>query len=212
MWYILVISILFIGLLIGTGCKISSDKNKNKIEIVNMNNNPNDSFPSVFTKSEIEKLLKDLSKSNPKNLEFMGAMCYEMAGPPERAEYVCPICGEKTLYTEDYTMMISYDLQSIRDNATKLEEINCKLDESQFCKSCSPEVTEPKLCLIVKLKDEAEHKTCGIEKEDLVLIDEFLHGDIVHKDFYDAEIPLKQYIPRIGELIGIDIEKYLKNI
>ena len=28
----------------------------------------------------------------------MGAMCYDMCMPPPVTEYVCPVCGEKTLY------------------------------------------------------------------------------------------------------------------
>jgi hypothetical protein len=204
MWYLIIISIIVIGLVIGTGCKVSS--NKNKTELVNMKI-PHDSIPEVYTKKDIEKLLQDLSKSEPKNLESFGAMCYEMAMPPERVEYVCPTCGEKTLYTDNYTELISWDLQLMRDYAAKLGEINCKLDESLFCKSCSPKDTEPQLCLIVKLKEETEHKTCGINKEDFALIDEFISGSTVHKDFYDAETPLKNYLPRIEELLGVEIEK-----
>ena len=44
----------------------------------------------------------------------MGAMCYDMAGPPNRVEYVCPVCGEKTLYTEQKAFLIGAELESCR--------------------------------------------------------------------------------------------------
>lgn len=49
-------------------------------------------------RDEMRKRLEELAKSAPPKDLSSGAMCYEMATPPERAEYVCPACGDKTLY------------------------------------------------------------------------------------------------------------------
>lgn len=208
MTYIIIAIILIVGLTVGVGCKISSEKNKNKTEIFNK---PTDTTQEILSKEEIEKKLKKLSKSNPKNLENIGAMCYEMAMPPERAEYICPICGEKTLYSNfNYSQLITWELQQMRTLSENLEAINAKLDESQFCRSCSPDIEEPEICLIVKLKDTDEHKTCKINIEDLKILNEFVAGEIIHKDDFDAETPLNFHILRISELLGIDGAKYIK--
>ncbi len=203
MWYIIVIIALVIGLITGVGCNVLNKKTK--IENVN---NPKDSTPEVYSKAEIEDMLKKLSKSNPKNLETIGAMCYEMAALPERVEYVCPVCGEKTLYTNNYhyTKLIAWDLEQMRQIVAGLKGIDIKLDESQFCKNCSPNIGEPQLCLIVTLEGEKEHKTCGIIMFDIKILSDFLNGSEVYKGFYDEETPLKEYIPRIEELLGVKMK------
>ena len=56
----------------------------------------------ILTRLELENRLKKLAESEPPKELFMGAMCYDMAAPPARVEYVCPDCGEKTFYVQDY--------------------------------------------------------------------------------------------------------------
>jgi len=200
MIHFLLIILISLGILTGVGCKNLTTKNK--IENIF---NPNDTMPAIYSKKDIEKMLLDLSKSNPKNLESMGAMCYDMAAPPQRAEYICPICGEKTLYENNYTTLISWELQQMRELVNNIKSISCKLDESQFCRSCSPKIINPELCLIVNIEEKNEHKTCNIDEQDVILLNEFLSGSKIHKTFNDAEQPLKQYLPRIEELLGIKL-------
>jgi len=202
MTYILIIALIVIGVMVGVGCKIGTTNNKT--EVVTNTSNLNS---AIYSKSEIEKKLKKLAKSKPKNLESMGAMCYEMAMPPERSEYICTKCGEKTIYTNSQSQFIAWYLPVCRDLAKELSVVDGHLDESQYCKSCSPNVENPQLCLTVKLKDATEHKTCNIDREDLKVLKEFLNDEIVHIDEYDAQTPLNYYLPRIEILLGIDIEE-----
>src|SRR5512137_2277649 len=89
---------------------------------------------------EVEKLLARVERS-PEPDPTMGAMCYDMAGPPSVAEYVCPVCGEKTVYSDDNTWFLSYELPTARlllEQAASASGLDVALDESQFCSSCSP--------------------------------------------------------------------------
>lgn len=202
MWYLIIISVVVLGVLVGAGCKISTNK-KQGTDLIN---NLNDSG-MIYSKSDIEKKLKELAKSKPKNLETIGAMCYEMAMPPERAEYVCTVCGEKTIYTIENAEFISWYLPSCRDMVTKLKSVNAVLDESQYCKDCSPDIETPVLCLITKLEGSSEIKTCGINNDDLKILGEFLDGSKIHSGSFDEQYPLKGFIPRIEEMLGINIDE-----
>jgi len=55
-----------------------------------------------LTREQLDKLLNALAeKPAPEAKRMPMAMCYRMAAPPERVEYVCPQCGEKTIYSRD---------------------------------------------------------------------------------------------------------------
>lgn len=53
---------------------------------------------SDFPREDLRRRLEDLARSEPPTDLSHGAMCYEMTGPPEVAEYLCPVCGQKTMY------------------------------------------------------------------------------------------------------------------
>jgi len=200
MLHFIIIALIIIGLFTGVGCKVNT--NKTKVENIYK---PNDTIPQMYSKKDIEILLKNLAKSEPKDLKEMGAMCYSPVPIYRSADYICPVCGEKTIYTNYYASLIERELPYMRTMAN-FKNMDIKLDESQFCKKCSPQIEEPKLCLIVKYEAEAEHITCDISRNDLKILNEFFGGSVVHKTFNDAEQPLKDYLVRIEELLGVKIE------
>ena len=160
-----------------------------------------------LSSDQIRKQLTTLSlKQPPKDLSMRGAMCYDMAMPPERGEYVCPVDGEKTLYTTYMVNFIMYDLPAIRDIAGAMPGVTVTIDESQFCRICSPDIKDPQLIMTVNYSDRT-HTVKGITTEDLKLMREFLTGKDRHKDDFDAESALKEYIPRLEELFGVTIGK-----
>ena len=162
-----------------------------------------DTIKKALSRKEIIKKLNKLSKTEAPAKLAEGAMCYKMAGPPERAEYVCPICGTKTLYTND-TWTITREIPSCRSIISDLKAIDIKLDESQFCKKCSPKIKDPALCIELKYIDETEkHKTCNISSMDLDLVSEFLKGKITHIGQTGEETPLKEYLDRIKTVLDI---------
>jgi len=202
MLHLIIVILVSLGLITGIGCNISS---KNKTVVTENIYIPNDSMPKLLTKKEIEVLLKNLSKSNPDSLS-LGAMCYSRVAPPKTADYICPTCGEKSLYTTNSEFFI-WELPQIRASVKNNKFISIKLDESQFCKKCSPKIENPQLCITLKLEDENEKLTCGISNEDLIILNEFFNGSEKHSTSNGAEVPLKNYYARIEELLGVKIEK-----
>jgi len=60
----------------------------------------------------IDRLLAELAqKSAPTNLS-LGAMCYDMPCPPERVDYVCPVCENRTIFIE-----MGVDIQETTKNS-----------------------------------------------------------------------------------------------
>lgn len=170
--------------------------------------------PSGMTRENIEKNLKKLKKTPaPENLS-PGAMCYEVAAPPQRLEYVCPDCGEKTLYAmKEYetpgdrdldwqtSQLLEWELQTCRQYIKQIKlKINAELIEKPFCMHCSPDAVKPVLELKIIYPDKV-HSVQGINSDDLKLILEFLEGKFVHKGAQDAETPLKEHLERLEQLL-----------
>lgn len=210
MWYLAISILAIISLIFGiTGILKTKPESPSTGQTLRVDHRlqtmaPRDSINGKSSREEIEKKLTKLAKSPAPTSLKPGAMCYDMAGPPERVEYVCPICGEKTLYTDDKTYFIFYDLQTCRTAITSIEGLDIRLDEKQFCKKCSPDVTKPELCLNIYYKgEEAPQHSCNISAEDVDLLYEFMSGKNKHTSFNDHEYPLKDYTPRLKELLGI---------
>lgn len=163
-------------------------------------------FRGHFTKKQIEQKLEELSKAPvPKNLS-MGAMCYEMMMPPDTASYICPDCSTRTLYKRDFENFwyVQGEIIDCRRELEKVKGINVKLDESEFCKRCRPEVTNPDLILLLNIEDTGDTlKTVNIRSNDIRVLGEFLSGSNIHKTFNDGEAPLVNYKKRIIEILGL---------
>ena len=59
-------------------------------------------------------------------------MCYKVARPSDRYEYVCPICEEKALHTNSYAYFFQKDLGACRSIAKNLSNFGVLLDETNF--------------------------------------------------------------------------------
>jgi hypothetical protein len=168
-----------------------------------------DTIKGPVSKSEIQERLIELSKSvTPAKLN-QGAMCYEMSAPLDRYEYVCPKCGEKTLYTSDEGLAEkASEIESYRISVTRMNGLDISLDESEFCKKCSPDIKTPVLYINIKYKDDPlVHKICCIGHSDFALMYEFLCGSKVHRLFNVQEVPLKNYIEQLQFLFDISIKQ-----
>jgi hypothetical protein len=132
------------------------------------------------------------------------------------------MCGEKTIYglkevdneteintdtlkiSQNRISFIKYELTAIQREIQKVKGINISLDESEFCKHCSPFVEEPTLYLSINIGGESDTtKISDFDYMDVRLIHEFLAGSRVHEDGRGNEYPLIDYIERIKELLGI---------
>lgn len=208
MWYIIIIVISAAGIIFGAySCNLKSSKTS----IFDKDISPDDTVKGIYKRSAIKEKLEALANSPAPNELKPGAMCYAAMLERDSAEYVCPKCGERTLYTESQGWFVHRDLPVCRTLTDSIPAINLKLDESQYCKKCSPNIEIPQLCIAYKLADDAnERHMCGINPYDLQIMKEFMQGKDKHITDNDGEVPLKDFLPRLQELFGIKIENQKK--
>lgn len=210
MWYIIAIAVLGIGTIIGLiSCKGTVGCNSANNNTENTPQKPMDSIIGTLTRKQIIERLEVLAKKPVPETLSQGAMCYKTAATPSRIEYVCPVCGEKTLYNDDTGFWLNREISECRSLATSIKGINLQLDESRYCKKCSPDTKEePYLCIKTSFEGEDKaHEVCGICADDLQYIYNFLAGKATFSDDYDFETPLKDKMERIAYLLGIDYKK-----
>ena len=95
------------------------------------------------TRGEIKQRLAQL-KRGEQYMVVQSAMCYKVAPPASRVDYLCPKCGARTVYKES---MVSYirGIESARSILPELNRLSDKakcelhftLDESPLCARCS---------------------------------------------------------------------------
>lgn len=161
--------------------------------------------------AEIERMLSRIEE-RPAPKEKMGAMCYDMCLPPPVTEYVCPVCGEKSLYPAKENRW-STPLNRLEGLRRLQREAQAEagrrgaavaLDEQAFCRHCRPQAAEePSAALVVRLPDGRETRTETFTEEDLRLLRDFFAGKDVRVGPQDDETPLKRSLPRLRDLLGL---------
>jgi hypothetical protein len=153
---------------------------------------------------EVEVLLDRLETREPPEVVY-GAMCYEMVAAPSVAEYVCPVCGEKTQYTDSDTWFIEYELQGCRrlfDEIAGAADMDIELDETRMCSYCTDaDSAEAAIYLKVTLEDGTVLSN-RVSEFDLRLLDSFFKGRLFYYTSTDGQEPLQPYAGRIRELLG----------
>ena len=196
-----------------SGCKKSTGQKAEKQRIESKEET------GFMHRSALRNLLNSLSKTKTPEFLGIGAMCYYPTMPPDKIDYNCPKCGSKTHYENEiseleindkevkyYDLIESvYDIPNCHRTLKMIRKLDVSLDESQFCKKCSPDIEKPKLVLIVNYEEDKQHRIEGVTNEDLILINEFLSGSNIHKSDMDYETPLKDHIKRLSELLGVEI-------
>ncbi|MHC4292457.1 MAG: hypothetical protein ACYSTR_09635 [Planctomycetota bacterium] len=176
------------------------------------------SSEQYLSRQDIQKQLAVIAKAPPPKELAMGAMCYDMAGPPARIDYVCPNCSEKTLYAlnpeADEESRLQYwttaqnlrSLESCRRLVQQINTLDVTLNESRFCTKCAQDVEEARLGLIIQYPNQPQpHHVSEINETDLLLIKAVTEGKLKYKDLQDNEIPIKNHLPRLEELLGTEI-------
>ena len=158
-----------------------------------------------LTKAELQKQLDELkSKPAPQKLS-MGAMCYECAARLDRIEYVCPVCQEKTLHgNTKYTSCLS-SISSIRLLVEDIRKqgLLVTLDESSYCLKCAKPANKPRLRLTIPLSPDRSKTMEITDISDLKILHAFLKKQDKVKLEQDREEPLKNYIPRLKEILEL---------
>ena len=159
-----------------------------------------------LTQEQLDSLLKELAqKPAPKDL-LPGATCYKVAMPPERKEYVCPGCSAKTIFKNDIGG-IERSLDTYRRQIQQIKALglDAALDERSMCETCrakmepSPEIGD----FFIEVKIGGKTTRTKIGYGDFPKLIAFL----AKKDKWTAgagrELPLKNELPRIREILGI---------
>jgi len=171
--------------------------------------------PKPLTRQELDQKLFKLRQSSPKIQNQRGALCYKPRAEPTTMDYICPKDGQRTQYPRHQVgggsaYLAAHDIASMREIMRSIGKPNLSLDESELCRKCKPKVKDPRAVLVVKIPGMPEHRFPGVTHSDLVLVREFLAGKEVHKEFNHATTPLKEDIPRIKMLLGLDADKPAK--
>jgi hypothetical protein len=191
MWYsVILIAILFIAAFVGfTGYAMAND-NKYSSEY------------NQLSRNELAYKLMQLPDNPRIALRQPNAMCYSMV---MLVDYTCPVCKSTTGYSMSYQDDINR-IRRCRTIVNRIKKIEVKLDDTQYCKKCNPDIKSPQLCLMVKYgKNPKTHKTCGITENDINLLYEFSEGIKEHKT-PNGKLPLNNYKGRLEELIGIKLK------
>lgn len=147
-------------------------------------------------RAALERELQALAQGEPDPIQAREsmAMCYDMAEIDGRAEYVCPICGERTVYAASgdpyrspddrvsdagWSLVVA-DLVGARRLVAEAQAamagrgVDLLLDERQLCRRCMPTVMDPALVLRVTLAGQVPFDVVGVRSQDLRFLREWL--------------------------------------
>lgn len=163
-----------------------------------------------LSSSQIDFMLARLEREEAPEPVF-GAMCYEMMAAPSVAEYICPICGEKTVYMDEYTQtaFISWELDGARRLAESIDamtDLDIVLDETLYCSSCCAEEVEDPYLVLRVIHENGDTFENRVSLTDLRKLDSFLRGRLYWLTDNDSQEPLKDDADRIRELLGFEEE------
>ncbi|MCX7045273.1 MAG: hypothetical protein NTX50_07320 [Candidatus Sumerlaeota bacterium] len=158
-----------------------------------------------LSSEEVGRMLSRLEKQSGRYDSMIGASCYIMSPPPDRADYICPVCGEKTLYTSNSAHLIPR-LGSFRSKFEALsqrKEAQFALDESSLCMKCRPEAKVRALMLKVTYANGARHEEPLQSVDELQMLKGFLDGLCIYNDSWGNVASLCGQAPRLRALLGI---------
>ena len=137
---------------------------------------------------------------------IMGAMCYRPAALPDRVEYICPVCGERTWFGGETGMMLHREAEPMRRAMAELEGnplFHAVLDETAFCPRCSGAMNPVNPRFILDLVyPEGDTVSTPVVLFDLLILVGFVRGELFLLDSHDARLPLKESVPRLRTLLG----------
>lgn len=203
MWYVAAVAgIVIAGTLAGVvkSRGTGSFKEENPLSMI-----INSSAIKPLSIQQVNFLLARLEREEPPEPVF-GAMCYEMMAAPAVAEYICPVCGEKTLYEDFQTAFIEWELQGARRLAESIDaatEFDVTLDETLFCSYCSEDTVDQPYLILRVVPEEGEVVMNRVSITDLNKLDSFLQGRLYWLTDNDSQEPLQNDGDRIRELLGL---------
>ncbi len=162
-----------------------------------------------MNRDEIFRMLSRVEKME-EPAPVMGAMCYEPVAMPFVAEYVCPVCGEKTVYSRSddsyYSITGLYETRALFATLDSVSTLEMTLDETSLCSACSAD-SDSTHALLLRVTWEDE-RTCAapVTAEDLRMLIGFMSGRLDYETVNEGTLPLRQNLDRIREILGMDEE------
>ena len=215
MQYILIAIVLMVLCVFGLSCKKSTPPAPSGVSTTDL---PTVSSGQYLSRQDIQKQLAVIANKPPPKILAMGAMCYKIAGPPTRFDYVCPACGEKTLYVMDTAdeearrqfQNVAWkfrDMETLRRLTQQIDKLDVRLDELEFCTHCSSKTESPKVALVIQYPDQPKPIwVWDVTPNDLLMLKAFADGQLKYKNQQDFEAALKKNLPRLEELLGVKTE------
>ncbi len=135
----------------------------------------------------------------------MGAMCYSPVALPDRVEYVCPVCGERTLYGQYEGSFVQWELPAMRRMVEEMAGnvfFDLSLEET-FCSNCAAgdSTGEVRLLVIYAEGDTVRTPVC---LNDLQMINGLVRGELSYTQSNDARSPLKNSLDRLRTILGVE--------
>jgi hypothetical protein len=162
-----------------------------------------------ISKDDINKQLEKIAEEPAPAKLAPGAMCYEIAAPPNRIEYHCPKCKTKVLLDHNSAPMRGFiKIEQIRSWADELRKLglDCKIDESDFCPKCSKDKVfdkeHPRALYWIITVDKREVRN-KVQSFDYQLLRAFMKKELKVKTSTGREEPIKKYLPRLRQLLGL---------
>lgn len=206
MWYIVAISAL---LIVSTAFGITKNRDRANAKSGILNISINSPSLTSLSRSEINLLLSRLENEEPPE-SVMGAMCYAPMMEPSSAEYVCPVCSEKTLYGSSYASLIDWELaggRRIVESINLNTDFEVILDEELFCDFCTENPTGEDPALLLRIVYEnGDEFVNRITITDLRMLDSFVQGNLYYVTSNDSQRPLQDYSERMRTLLGFEEE------
>ena len=167
---------------------------------------------ATFSKTKLRQMLAKIESSRTPKIKNVSAMCYAPPPMPNRAEYICPICNQKTLYvfstndsrSSNACWHIAYDLTTARRLIGEIQKYApaVRLRENNFCDNCYPNHGTPNLGVIIRYDDGTEIATDNISTEDLQILLGFFSGALIYNAGGPDTKPLQKDMPRLKQLLG----------
>ncbi len=156
-------------------------------------------------RERLTEMLNRLERE-PEPRFIMGAMCYEPCAPPERADYICAVCGERTIYGYVDAETVQYFLPTMRRLTEEMAGngfFEASLEET-YCSRCFPgeeTVREVRLLLVYT---EGDTVRTSVTIHDLQILKGFIAGELSYTNNHDARLPLREHGDRLQAILGIE--------
>lgn len=158
-----------------------------------------------MSRGEMTRMLERISRADEPEF-VMGAMCYGVMAMPDVAEYVCPVCGGKTVYGPDQATNVLWGISTARtlvESISSHSDLEILFDESSFCDFCGPEESPPELVITVTYDDGTSHSS-AVSVEELRMLAGVVSGDLTYSTSNDSQSPLKPNLDRLCSILGIE--------